>query len=66
MSKSKIKTKQKNDRVRKGKSRGKVSSSHKPAQMRRRMKQELIKSKDKLKNRADNGQITPEEYTLPL
>lgn len=59
---SKIKTKQKNDQAGKGKSKGKVSSSHKPAQMRRRMKQKLIKSKGKLKNRADDGQITPEEY----
>ena len=38
-----------------------VRTANSPTAM-RQMKQELIKSKDKLKNRADDGQITPEEY----
>ena len=45
----------------KGKSRHSAPSSQ-SLKMKRRMKQELIKSKDKLKSRADDGQITPEEY----
>ena len=44
----------------KGKS-GHSALSSLSLKMRRRMKQELIKSKDKLKNRADDGQITSEE-----
>ena len=38
-----------------------VRTTNSPTAM-RQMQQELIKSKDKLKNRADGGQITPEEY----